>query len=280
MELKVFQKYLDEDLKYDHTVMTEHRRIGYSAHTHDVPEILFLKEGDINLIIDGNQYRLHKNDLVIIPALSIHEVCLESDRSYERCDVIFSESILQFPFLEELPEGLHVLSFDGNESIISLFKKIDYYLENLEEGAKKKLMLVNLLQEICINVLLSAKTAKTELTARTNPIVSEAIAYIDAHLLELSGIEELCRELFITKSHLHHLFIKHLHVTPKKHITFKRLTIAHREISFGAKPTEVYARCGFSDYSAFYRAYKAQFGYAPSDATTSKRTFYIYNEHE
>ena len=278
MELKIFHEYLDGDLKYDHTVKANHRRIGYSAHTHNTPELLLLREGDVNFIIDGKQYRLQKNDLVIIPPLAIHELMLESDRSYVRYDVIFNEKLLGFPFLEQLPTGLHVMNLDGNDSIINLFKKMDYYLEQLEEDMKR-MMLVNLLQEICINILIASKTAKTDLYTQTNPIVCQAIAYIDSHLLELTGLEDICQELFVTKSHLHHLFIKHLNITPKKYISSKRLAIAQREISFGVKPTEVYTKCGFSDYSSFYRAYKNQFGYAPSENMTPERTIYVYNEH-
>ncbi|MBE6601853.1 MAG: helix-turn-helix domain-containing protein [Ruminococcaceae bacterium] len=277
METKILYRYQDERLKYDHTLMADHRRVGYSAHTHNFPELLFLKEGDVDFIIDGWHYRLKKNDLVIIPPLAIHEVCFESDHNYERYDVIFDEALVGFPFLQSLPVGLRVINFDSNDSIINLFKRIDYYLDRLD-GDLVRMMLVNLLQEICVNVKLAASTVEGDLYTQTNALVCEAITYIDGHLLELSGLDEICRELFITKSHLHHLFIKHLNITPKKYISSKRLAMAQREISFGAKPTEVYTKCGFSDYSTFYRAYKKQFGYSPSANVTPERTIYIYGE--
>lgn len=139
-------------------------------------------------------------------------------------------------------------------------------------------MLTNLLQEICINVLLETKKAKETLYSQTNPIVAQAIAHIERHLLTLTGIEEICRELFITKSHLHHLFIKHLGITPKKYILSKRLAMAQRQISFGAKSTDVYLKCGFGDYSAFYRAYKSQFGYAPSEKGDAEHTIVVHDD--
>lgn len=277
METKLFYKYKDDKLKYDHSLMADHHRVGYSAHTHNFPEILFLKEGDVDFIIDGRHYRLQKNDLVIIPPLAIHEVCFESDHNYERHDIIFDETLVGFPFLQSLPAPLRVINFDNNDSIINLFKRIDYYLDQLQ-GDMVRIMLVNLLQEICVNVTLAAGTVESDVYTQTNALVCEAIAYIDGHLLELSGLEEICRELFITKSHLHHLFMKHLNITPKKYISSKRLAMAQREISFGAKPTEVYTKCGFSDYSTFYRAYKNQFGYPPSANVKPERTIYIYGE--
>jgi AraC-like DNA-binding protein len=96
--------------------------------------------------------------------------------------------------------------------------------------------------------------------------------------LTLDGIDEICNELFITKSHLHHLFMKHLNITPKKYITSKRLAMAQREISFGAKPTDVYVKCGFSDYSTFYRAYKNQFGRPPSEKGDNEHTIVVHDD--
>ena len=59
----------------------------------------------------------------------------------------------------------------------------------------------------------------------------------------------------------------------------KRIADARARIAtvLGAKPTEIYTKCGFSDYSAFYRAYKNQFGYPPSENVTPERAVYIYN---
>jgi hypothetical protein len=80
--------------------------------------------------------------------------------------------------------------------MINLFKKIDYYLEQLT-GDMAKMMLTNLAQEICVNVILSAKYAKANPYTQTNPIVCEAIAYIDSHLLTLQGLEDICKEFII-----------------------------------------------------------------------------------
>ena len=89
MDSKVLYSHREEDLIYDHCVNTNHRRVGISAHTHNAPEILFLKDGDVNFIIDGKKFNLKKNDLVITPPLAIHEINFESDQNYERYVLIF-----------------------------------------------------------------------------------------------------------------------------------------------------------------------------------------------
>ena len=125
-------------------------------------------------------------------------------------------------------------------------------------------------QEIFVNIMMEMKSAKEENDyVQTNDIVCRAITYMEENLTTLYGMEEVASALFITKSHLHHLFVRHMGITPKKYILTKRLAMAHREISAGGKPTEVYRFCGFADYSAFYRAYRTHFKKSPSDKVTN-----------
>lgn len=275
MDTTVYQKYEDAELTYTHVSRANHEGLGFPAHTHSVSELLFLKSGRISCSIDGIRYDLKRNDLVIIPAFSIHEINIYGDKNYERFDVLFDSSLVPFPFEEELPPTFRVLSLEGNDSIMSLFSKMDFYCEELE-GKSLKLILTNLVQEICINILLAAKSHDGDECFHTNSLVNEAISYIECNLLTLKNIEEICSELFITKSHLHHLFVKHLNITPKKYITSKRLAVAQREISFGARPTDVFDKCGFTDYSTFYRAYKKQFGHPPSENEKAGNTLVVH----
>lgn len=58
----------------------------------------------------------------------------------------------------------------------------------------------------------------------------------------------------------------HLGMTPSKWMWSQRLDAAHRMIQFsqGRSVSEVAMACGFNDFSHFSRAFKAQFGFAPS----------------
>ena len=276
METKIFQQYKSDDLIYSHVCRSGHERTGFPLHTHDIDEILFIRSGGVSCAIDGVRYRVSRNDLVMIPAFSMHDVRLEDDTPYERYDLLYDRRLLTPELEKMLSTETHVYGFDGHEAIAALFKKMDHYCARLEGGVKR-LMLTDLLQELCVNVALADRDAK-EYSAQTNPIVSEAIAYIDANLGTLTGVEEICGKLFITRSHLHHLFIKHLGTTPKRYVTSKRLAMAQSEISLGQRPTEVYLKCGFSDYSTFYRAFKHKFGYPPSVENDPQHTVVVHDD--
>ena len=140
---------------------------------------------------------------------------------------------------------------------------MDYYCDNLE-GAELKTLLLHLTEEVLYNVVLNAKSPDQDAAYTTNPIIQATIKYIDANINAPLNIDAICKNLFISRSHLHHLFIQHLKLTPQKYVLYKRLTSAQMDLRLGHKATDIYTRHGFTDYSTFFRAYKKYFGHAPS----------------
>ncbi|MBE6611371.1 MAG: AraC family transcriptional regulator [Ruminococcaceae bacterium] len=264
MEMIHYYSYRNEFIIFDHSVNPSPRPEEYYPHSHDICELIFFKTGDISYTVDGRRYKLSRNNVVLTRPFDIHSIDVDGSEDYERYNVCFDIKKLPFDIFSKIPIGLDVLNFDGNQSVVNLFEKMDFYCDRLQ-GDDLSRMLTHLIEEIFINIILEAESAGANTFTQTNTIVCAAIAYIEKNLLTLRSVEEISRELYITKSHLHHLFIKHLQISPKRYITAKRLALAQREICSGGKPTEVCLECGFADYSAFYRAYVAHFGKKPSD---------------
>ncbi|MEE1043591.1 MAG: AraC family transcriptional regulator [Clostridia bacterium] len=264
MKLHIHSQYEDDTLYYNHVTKEDQEHKDYSPHFHDVCELIFFKSGDISYIVDGRKYKLEKNMLVLSRPTDRHCLYIEGDSNYERHNVLFDEKQLPFNIYEKIPHDVNVINFNANKSVINLFDKMDFYCKNLEDNDLKH-VLKNLVEEVFYNIIIETKSLiKTDYT-QLNPLVHRAVKYIDENLLTLKNIDDICNELFITKSHLHHLFIKHLQISPKKYITTKRLAYARREIYAGGKAIDVCSKCGFSDYSAFFRAYKSHFNHSPSN---------------
>ena len=258
--------YENNILHFDHTTRDASNQ-KILPHSHNVCEILLIKRGNITYTVDGRQYRVSANDLIFTRPSDIHSLENNDSSVYERYNILFDEKKLPFNIFEKIPRMLDVIRFEDDHTVPNLFEKMDYYCAKLY-GEELKMMLTNLIEEVFINIIIESQSAKEYQYIQTNDLICRAVEYIDEHILTLNGIEDICNSLFITKSHLHHLFTKHLKTSPKKFIIAKRLTLAQREINAGEKPTEIYQKCGFTDYSAFYRAYLNHFGYRPSDKQT------------
>ena len=80
-------------------------------------------------------------------------------------------------------------------------------------------------------------------------------------------MDKICAEHYVSTSQLCRRFKKATGSTVGNYITTKRLLLAQKLLSVGEKPVAVYKRCGFNNYSTFYRAYVRYFGHSPKSET-------------
>ena len=260
--------YKDANIAFNHSAIEMINPENYPAepHTHDVCELLFLKKGAPRYFVEGRNYRLGKNCLVISRAGDRHRIYFDEPGPYERYNVLYDEKTLPFDLYSKIPANIDIINFDGNSVVCDLFKKADYYYGHFE-GEKLGRLLSGIVEEIFFNISIAIEenAAMDNLSASANPIITAALAFIDENLTSNLSINTICDKLYITKSHLHHLFISHLQISPKKYILSKRLNLAKKAIRSGYKPIEACMQSGFSDYSTFYRDYKNFFGHCPSE---------------
>lgn len=246
--------------------MTMQTAENYPVHTHKGYELLFLKKGDVSYLVDGQIHPLRKNSLVISRPDVPHRIRIESDDTYDRYNLLFSPECLPKGLIEKIPQDLHVLRCDGEGLIAGIFEKMDYYCRTLPEEYLSRAMLA-LTEELIWNIIIHTADDKNNRGQYLHPLTRSALDYMDQQLLEIQTVDQICAALGISKSYLHHIFQEDLATTPKAYLNQRRLELARREILLGAKASSLYFRCGFDDYSSFYRAYKKQFGYAPSETT-------------
>lgn len=263
MKITVHSEFENDNLVYNHYTKTGNMEGEHFTHYHDVTEVIFIKSGDVAYSVGGKEYALQKNMLILSRPNESHRIDVRGDEDYERYDVLFDDAILPFDLYGRIPRELNVISFEANKSVMAIFDKMDVYCKKLK-GEDLGRMIINLISEVLMNVIIETEESNPAASDQIGPIISRAVSYIEEHLLSLRDIDEVCRELYLSKSHLHHLFMEQMKISPKKYITEKRLELARREITLGAKATEIYESCGFADYSSFFRAYKKHFGHSPA----------------
>lgn len=234
----------------------------FYLHTHEVPELLYIIEANGSHIIEDREYPLKKNDLVIVPPASYHQIKLNSPSPYERYNICFDPEILKNIDIDSIYKKIEVINCANHKIISDIFKKTDYYSKVLNPKDFKD-MTQMLIREIFYNLSVYDGLSNTEAIV-LSPLLSEALTFINENLFTLKSISEISRKLYITDGHLFEIFKSQLKITPKNYINSKRLHTARQEISMGAKPTEVYERVGFNDYTSFYRNYVRFFGHSPS----------------
>ncbi len=262
--MRVIHHSQSENIYYDHTIFNNPQDNDFYFHTHDICELIFLKSGNVSGIIGDKTYKLDKNSLIIFRANIPHRIRIDENSDYERIDILFDENALANGIFSKIPNDVDLLSLSANDNITNLFKKLEYYCKNFE-ASDLNCLITNIVEEILFNLYLVRNDDFDYHSDTTHPAISKAIEFINAHYTEPITIDEICKEIYMTKGHLHYLFTENLKITPKKMINMKRLSKAQKLISMGEKPSEIYTSCGFRDYGTFFRNYTAYFGYAPSE---------------
>ena len=260
MNVKNYITLTGESFVINHSANYEPSAEEFPPHFHEAWELLFFLRGEVVYRVNGKEYALRRGDLVLSRPTVLHRIEPTGKERYERINIILDDGIIPRSILERLPE-VDVFSFGEGGRVFDIFEKLTDYAR-LFEGEELLLLSKSLITEVMCNLVIADGYECGQTVS--NPIIAAALVYIDAHLTEISGVDELCEHLYITKSHLHHLFTRHLQVTPAKYIMAKRLMMAQKRIKKGAKPTQVFSECGFTDYATFFRNYKEHFGYPPS----------------
>ena len=243
---------------------------NFYTHIHTVYEFYYFISGKGIFHIEGTDYKLTPGDILIMADTESHYVEISPDVPYERCVMQFDKKIID----RVDKEGKLLNAFTNREpGQNNLFTRKDFdnnlYLSLINNFfARESLDDVHVLTNFyaLLNELSKAfsnKEANKNSSSGTLP--NKIIHYISNNLSQPFTLDDICREFFISKAYLCRLFKNSIGCSVLQYITSKRMILANKLIDSGLKPTEVYTKCGFYDYSSFYRVYKKYYQYSPSE---------------
>ena len=261
------------ELFYHHTY-DEHPGSGM-RHCHDQYELYFFISGSGEFFIEGSQVNLFPYTLLLMRPVDFHYFHLTGSTPYERCALHFSAGLLPEPdrsfLLSSFGEAgsasaeQSVYPIQQYPELIAAFSRLDRACKLPED--EQLLMIRAILMEI-LTMLIGCRRrprqseSSTKMLTRT--MVSEIVDYLNAHLSERLSLDQLTSHFFISKYHLCRTFKQSTGLTVLEYMTEKRIFLAKALLQQGVGPTTVANRCGFTDYSAFYRAFKQLTGFSPS----------------
>lgn len=253
-------------------------------HHHDFYEIYFLLSGDVTYTIESRLYHVMPGELLLINPRELHQVCIRPEMSaYERYTLWVDPQLLQRLstgrtdlgrcFDPSRPNYGNLLKLKNKEQqlIQSLFEALwrEYDSGGYGSDLLRESILTQLL--VAVNRMAEQDSQRFEASSRSSRMVAAAIAYVNEHYGEPLSLELLAEQCYVSKYHLSHEFNRHVGTSVHRYILKKRLLNARQLMGQGESPSRVYARCGFSDYPGFYRAFRAEYGVAPREYALSVR---------
>lgn len=243
----------------------------FDMHAHDRMELYMLIQGKVIFGIEGTEQPLQPYDIVITREAETHKLIVDPSEPYERLWVQFSKE-----FLDDV---------DPSHSLLEIFYNRPLGKENLYRAPTNDLFRYQCACKICqdsntisgeIHILSYLLPLLRDLTAARNAnipsnneepddIALQLVAFINDQLFAPISLDDLSKKFFLSKSQLNRIFLKATGSTIARYISIKRMLTARQMIRDGIAIHEVCHRCGYNDYSTFFRAYKNHFGIAPTD---------------
>ncbi len=246
------------------------------SHRHNYYEFYLFLEGDVDIVIDMERYKLKKGDMILVPPNLSHYPIINSKNLYSRFVFWISEEYLN-KLLGISKDYGYLISFVNNKKkyifhndIITFNTTQSKIFQLIEEmnsdrfGRDTKI-------SICVNDLLLYlnrivyEQNNLYIVKEDIDLYQSIINYIEEHLDEDLSLDKLANEFYLSKYYICHLFKKNTGVSIHRYIIKKRLSECKNAILSNIAIGEAYLIFGFNDYSSFYRAFKKEYGVAPND---------------
>ncbi len=240
----------------------------YSRHFHMFYELIYVANGIVRLEVNGKKYIAERNSLIFISNLEEHSIEVLTHQ-YERYFIILShlrltqmiqDSVLLSLWKMRPQRFSHIIPAPNNT--IEIMKHIieenqigDFYTEDIVAGYIKEL-LVKIYRKDREYFPISNKNIKPEILAIQK--------ILDERFQENIRISDLANQYYISSCYLSHSFKDLTGYSPKQYLLLHRLSYARNQLIDSHDSVETVAtKAGFTDATAFIRAFKSEYGITP-----------------
>ena len=241
----------------------------YGRIFHDYYEIYLLLGGNAEFTNNHMKQTIVPFQMVLIPPGEYHQFTINKDiHNYERCVINIYPEFLPSDILNSAFCGRELLTLSESNRITEHFKYLIKCLSTVEESDFS-----HILSAVATDIIFLIKNsfeAKKVINKNSDHISFALISYLDEHFTEQIDLNMLSNRFFCSVSSLCHVFKISFGISIKKYVIQKRVNAAKIALQRGEKPEEVCVKCGFCNYSTFYRDYKKYLGVSPSETYMQK----------
>ncbi len=272
----------------DSEIICEHKkaRVDQSdistVHNHDGYEIVLFLDGDVNMMIEPDLFKMKPGDIFFVSPLVFHGVDLEDVSGYER--IVIN---VQYEYLKKLGDAETDFStlFRSKESanmnhlripeesipkFISVAKDLEEALHSDSYG--HSILARSYLSQFLLLTCRYSENVPPQKKSSTMPAaVVKILEYIDEHITDDITINAMSSELHYSSDHLSRVFSEATGDSLKHYINAKKIALAQKLLLQNNSPYDVCFMVGYNNYSSFSRRFSNQIGMSPKQYQLSYR---------
>lgn len=251
---------------------------GIMLHNHDFFEVYFFLGGEVEFQIENATYSLMRGDVLLVSPMELHRpipknresvyerVVLWVDRQYLRLLVQDQQLDLAQCFDPHRAQHTNLLRL-SKESLGVLTVLLDIMMREAGSGqyGSDVMRRCTLIQVLTLVNRLTQRQGNMCCGLASDGLVDRIYAHINRHICDDLSLEALSKAFYVDIGTLSRRFKKQLGTTIPEYVRHKRLTMARNLLLEGERPTEAAIKCGYADYSSFFRAFRGQYDTSPKE---------------
>ena len=258
--------------------------IGYRStglHRHPFHELIYVKEGNLNFLVDDKLYKASGNCVILFKEKRLHTSEVDRNSVYTRYNLNFRQKYVSELIDYELlcdcfSADCTVLPVapEERETFGMLFEAL---YRSYEDGGERSVY-----DEAVCRHLFAAILASVSRMARENPsaagiyidrsYIADVVRYIGERLDKKLLIGDIAGEFFVSRAKLVNDFKAACGITIGEYITAQRMKLAKKLLADGFDVGSCATRSGFANTCHFIRTFKAHTGVTPLKYAHSVRS--------
>lgn len=267
-----------QELEMSSRLADTHRDVSFSnakvqLHSHTFYEILCCTNTcGAEYLLGAERYRLQRGDILFVcPGVSHRPILPEGmEQPYERDVLWLSPEFMQL--MAQAESGWQEPEQQRTNLLRTAGTRWEYLPEWISRGVQEyerqapgwQTVVVGNAMLVLTHLCRAFQDQTAPLTKAERPeLLEQVLAYVEAHLSEKIRLPEVAQHFYVSTSTISHEFSRKMGVSFYRCVTQRRLIAAKERIAKGELLETIGEQVGFSDYSAFYRAFKGEYGISP-----------------
>ncbi len=265
----------EQSLEMDSVWANAHRDITYTAenglglHSHLFYEIIYCVQGEVEYILDTRTVTVSAGDVILVPPGKAHGLLLRNPMQvpYERYVLWVSSQLVESMNIGDprIPALTHPIKLSTRgtqwEHLRLLFRECVIEEETGAMGCQS--CMVAFAVQILVHLIRALEAQELPTHGPKARLQEQILEYIQGNLGKKLSVHDTAQYFHISKSTLTHLFRQNMGTSFYRCVTQRRLLEAKNRIRQGLPMEEISHSVGYPEYSAFYRAFKSEYGISP-----------------
>lgn len=214
--------------------------------------------------------------MVVVPPYAVHQAIVKNFDNYERIILSVSEPLLD-DFISSSPsmkenivyqktQGTYVLHLHS-ENFTNVLSLVQDVTQRLAKGENPQSFSNNYLVYQVLQDIFEPSSSMPSLSNKSvlDQRLVSILEYIESHLTDSDlNLDHVAAHFHLNKYYFSHYFKNNMNLPFYRYVLLKRLSYAVTMIKQNQISIEKIAmKCGFSDYSSFYRMFKKEYSLSP-----------------